>query len=134
MKPFKCYFLAISLGLMTTSASLACGWDGDDPSYYDLFHCTQELPNLSDQHTNESAQFWARYAGLPADDALLSAVRYLRMDDFEDSEEARGIPASPRQGERTQGWQGPEQTPDIPQDAYPSPTQCRRCNDASVDR
>ena len=87
MKPFKCYFLAISLGLMTTSASLACGWDGDDPSYYDLFHCTQELPNLADQHTNESAQFWARYAGLPADDALLSAVRYLRMDDFEDSEE-----------------------------------------------
>ncbi|MBR3027809.1 MAG: hypothetical protein IKH58_06650 [Bacteroidales bacterium] len=87
MKLFKSYFLAISLGLMTTSASLACGWDGDDPSYYDLFHCTQELPNLADQHTNESAQFWARYAGLPADDALLSAVRYLRMDDFEDSEE-----------------------------------------------
>ena len=87
MNPFKCYFLAISLSLLTTSASLACGWYGDDPSYYDLFHCTQELPNLAEQHTNESAQFWARYAGLPADDALLSAVRYLRMDDFEDSEE-----------------------------------------------
>ena len=87
MKLFKRYFLAISLGLLTTSASLACGWDGDDPSYYNLFYCTRALPDLQDQHTDESVQFWGRYAGLPADDALKEAVKYLRKSDFEDTEE-----------------------------------------------
>ena len=78
MKLFKRYFLAISLGLLTTSASLACGWDGDDPSYYNLFHCTRALPDLQDQHTDESVQFWGRYAGLPADDALKAGEEMCR--------------------------------------------------------
>lgn len=87
MKNFKRFILAISLGLLTYSFSWACGWDGDDPAYYNLFRCTHALPNLKDQHTNESALFWARYAGLPADEALVDAVTYLRSSDFEDSEE-----------------------------------------------
>ncbi|MBO4754133.1 MAG: hypothetical protein J5543_06030 [Bacteroidales bacterium] len=87
MKNFKRYFLAISLGLLATTAGMACGWDGDDPSFYDLFRCTKPLPNLQDQHTDESVQFWGRYAGLPADDALKDAVRYLRLQDFEDGDD-----------------------------------------------
>ncbi len=87
MKNFKRFTLAISIFVLATAVSRACGWDGDDPAYYNLFRCTRALPNLKEQHTNESALFWARYAGLPADEALVDAVSYLRSSDFDDSEE-----------------------------------------------
>lgn len=84
MKNFKQCILAISLCLLSWSTSQACGWDGDDPSYYDLFHCTQALPNLEEQHIDESTLFWARYAGLPADETLKNDIRSLRLSDFDD--------------------------------------------------
>ncbi len=86
MKNFKRYILAISLSVLSWTAGWACGWVGDDASYYNLFRCTNPLPNLEDQHIDESALFWARYLGVAADEDFKNDMRYLRPEDFDDAE------------------------------------------------
>ncbi len=86
MKNFKRFTLAISLFLLSCTAGWACAWDGDDPAYYNLFHCTRPLPELEDLHIDASALFWARYLNLPVDDNFKSDIRYLRLDDFDNEE------------------------------------------------
>ncbi len=88
MKNFKRFTLAISLCLLSWTAGWACGWDGDDPAYYNLFRCTRPLPELEDQHIDASTLFWARYLGVVVNDDFKNDVQYLRPEDFDDAESA----------------------------------------------
>lgn len=89
MKTFKHSLLAISLAFCSTVSSLACGWDGDDPSHYNLFRCVPEIPDAHEDRINESVQFWINYLGGPdkvgAD--IASGVDYMRPYHFEDDNE-----------------------------------------------
>ena len=77
------FILAVSLSVAALWPSSACV-DYEDPSLYNLFACTPEMPSIDEKRLDESVQFWAKYLGITPDDGFRHAVSYMWESQFEE--------------------------------------------------
>ena len=77
------FILAISLSVAALWPSSACV-DYEDPSLYNLFACTPEMPSIDAKRLDETVQFWAKYLGVTADETFRDDVANIYESQFEE--------------------------------------------------
>ena len=102
MKTFLRFTLAVSLAIASYQLALSC-FDYEDPTFDNHFKCVKELPSKDSQDLEESARFWASYAGLPYSDEIREAVDYMPEWQFEDEEPSNLLIATLRKQGKLEG-------------------------------
>lgn len=83
---FRNFILIVSVCTATLWPSTACV-DYEDPSFFNLFLCAPDMPDIDRSRQEESAEFWAKYLGVTNDDDFKYAVTNIYDWNFEDDNE-----------------------------------------------
>ena len=83
---FRNFILTVSTCAATLWPSTACV-DYEDPSFFNLFLCAPDMPDIDRSRQEESAEFWAKYLGVTNDDDFKYAVTNIYDWNFEEDNE-----------------------------------------------
>ena len=97
---FRNFILTASICAATLWPSTACV-DYEDPSFFNLFRCTPDMPDIDRTRQEESAAFWAKYTGLPNDNELMSALSYMYESHFDEDNDGNLLITTLRQQGKT---------------------------------
>lgn len=101
---FRNFILTASICAATLWPSTACV-DYEDPSFFNLFLCTPEMPEIDRTRQEESSAFWAKYTGLPVDHELKKAISYMYESHFDEDNDGNLLITTLRQQGKTDALQ-----------------------------